>query len=83
MKAALVSFSILLSFALYVPLWTRIWRRRTSGDYSLWAYGMILALQVSNLALARLEQAPYLQLLYLLHIGLVLATIGVIWRFYD
>ena len=82
-KLALTITNLLLGIFMYLPLWLRIARRKTTGDFSKVAYAMVLAIQFVNLALAWLEQAPFLLSIYIVHSLFVAATMWLIWRYYD
>lgn len=84
MKEALTVAAIVLSLALYFPLWRRLLRRRTSGDHSKLTWVGIFVLQFLGLGIAWLDDAPTLYMVYYpMHILLVGTTMGLVWRFWD
>lgn len=82
-KPLLSAVNLALAFGMYIPLWTRILRRRSTADFSKLAYWMVFAIQLVNLALAVLEDAPYLAVLYIVHAGFVGFTVYLVYRFYG
>ena len=84
MKYYIVLVSLVLTFAMYWPLWSRIFRRRTTGDHSKWTWGGIMVLQVLGLWMAWLDGAQALYTYYYPAQMLVVGfTNGLVWWFYD
>lgn len=74
----LVAFNIAVSITLWIPSWLKMWRLKSSREYSALSFAAILYLQLSNLLIALKENAP-LMVIYMatnaLAVGLTCALI--------
>ena len=76
--------AIAISLGMYIPLWMRLTRRKTSGDHSKWTWSAVFTLQWLGLSIAWLDGAEALYTYYYpTHIVLVGVTVGLIWRYYG
>ena len=77
----LTTLNICVSFVVWTPAWVKIVRTRSSKDYSMLSLGMILFLQVSNLAIAISEHAKSVGLYMAVNTAIVLATCVLVQHF--
>ena len=82
-KSVLIAISAILSVAMYVPLWRRIWSRRETADFSKGYYIILVINQLSTLAVAGLSQSWFLLGYYILQLVIIAYTMRLIWRYYD
>lgn len=84
MKYYLTALALTISFTLYLPLWVRIFRRKTTGDHSKWTWAGVLLLQFLGLGIAWYDGAETLYSVYYpAHIVLVGLTNVLVWVYYD
>ena len=84
MKYYLSILAVIITFAMYQPLWVRLYRRKTSGDHSKLTWIGIMALQLLALAVAILDHAKSLYLIYYpAQILVVGFTMILVWRYYE
>lgn len=76
--AALTAFQIAVCPFVWAPAWKRMYRRKSSSDYSLWTMLLILYLQLSNLTIAILMSNKVHTLWFALNAGAVLWTCGMV-----
>ena len=75
--------NLIISMVMYIPFWWRIIKRGTSGDISLVFQGLLLVMQIVNLAIAWDGGAQFFVVWYVLQAVLVSVSIGLVWWFYD
>jgi len=76
--------ALIITFSMYLPLWQRLVRRKTSGDHSKWTWGGVFILQLLGLAMAWLDGAEVFYIIYYpAQIVVVGTTIILVWRYYD
>lgn len=84
MKEILTGIAVAITFAMYIPLWHRILKRRTTGDHSKITWLGILCLQGLGWSVSYLDNAQTLYLFYYPAQALVVTTtIVLVWLFYD
>ena len=77
----LVVSSLILSFLVWLPSQKKMWRTKSSNDYHVGSFVIILWLQVSSLIVASLDHSRALQLYFAVNGLNVLATFVLILRF--
>lgn len=83
MRLFLTTIATALSVLMYWPQFRKILLLKRTDQYSKGFYWMVLSLQINNCLLAVYESAWYLVFIYALHIGLVAATLWLVYRYYD
>lgn len=81
MLRSFVALNILVSVTLWIPSWLKMWRLKSSREYSIFSFLLILYLQVANLALAWLESAVLLTAYMAVNVLAVGFTCCLIWKY--
>lgn len=81
LRPILTPINMAVSVVMYVPLFRKILRRKSTADYSLITQALITLLQVSSLIVAASEHAWYLFTYYVLGFILTTFTLALVWRY--
>lgn len=81
LRPILTPINMVVSVFMYVPLFRKILKRKSTADYSITTQALIVFLQVSSLVVAASEHAWYLFAYYIVGFVLTTATLGLVWRY--
>jgi hypothetical protein len=81
MKAALVLVNIALGFVVWAPTWLKIYRTRSTKEYSLLSFAIILTMQFISLTVAALDGSAALVWYFVSNGAVVAFTTWLIWKY--
>jgi hypothetical protein len=83
LKTVLITVSIAMSIGANIPLYRRLSKRQHTRDFSRTSSLLIWLYQITNLALATAEHAPFLIWWYVIQIAFAGITLCLVCKYWD